>query len=584
MKKKIALVLTFLILLACSQDFSDIAPVGALSDDALVNETGVDLLLIGAYSTLDGIRNNQNGDQWPASGDNWWFDVLSDDAHKGSTDGDQADLFSLEVYDWATGNPYPLGKWRGLYAGVNRANAVIALIGKITDKDFTTELAEARFLRGHYNFELQKIFGNVPYISDENYALTEFNQPNPGPIWAEIEADFEFAVDNLPDTQPEPGRANAWAAKAFLGKTLLYQSKWSDALTILKDVIDNGPYALNTEFVNNFNATGENGPESVFAIQFVADAGQSYNGNQGGTLNFPGGGPLGTCCGFFQPTQDLANAFKTDGSGLPMLDTFNDSDIAHDHGIPSDPNAIVEINGGNVYVPSMDSFVPEAGPLDPRLDYTIGRRTIDFNGFGGNPGKDWIRADFADLSGGYLSKKNMYQQGEDANRGTGSWGEQRSGINYNIMRYADVLLMAAEAAVETNDLPLALNYVNQVRNRAKNMTYVKAINDQGELDESTDAANYQVEPYPSFDSQDYARKAVRFERRLELAMEGHRTFDLRRWGNAISIINEYSVNEARAIPNFALKVRDYQEKHNLMPIPLNAIDLSGGVLQQNPGF
>lgn len=584
MKKKLIYILSFLIILACTDDFTQIAPVGALADEALVNDKGVDLLLIGAYSTLDGIRNNQNGDQWPATGDNWWLDVLSDDAHKGSTDADQADLFSLETFDWATGNPYPLGKWRGLYAGVNRANAVIALIETITDADFTVKLAEARFLRGHFNFELQKIFGNVAYISEENYANTEFNQPNPGPIWEQIEADFQFAAQNLPATQSEPGRANSWAAKAFLGKVHLYQSEWAEALSLLNEVIDNGPYALNAEFLDNFNAAGENGPESVYAIQFVADDGQSYNGNQGGTLNFPGGGPLGTCCGFYQPSQDLANAFKTDGDGLPLLDTFNASDIVNDHGIASDPNAIVEISGTEVYIPSADSFVPEAGPLDPRLDYTIGRRTIDLNGFGGNPGKDWIRADFADLSGGYLSKKNMYHEGETVNIGTGSWGEQRSGINYNLIRYADVLLMAAEAAVEMNDLPLALNYVNQVRNRAKNMTYVKAISDDGTLDPDTDAANYQVEPYMAFPDQDYARKAVRFERRLEFAMEGHRTFDLRRWGNAATIINEYAINEARAIPNFGPKVRAYLDKHNLMPIPLNAIDLSGGVLQQNTGF
>lgn len=549
------------VLVACSEDFTTKPAVGALSDDALANAQGVDLLLVGAYSALDGIRNNQGAADWTVSGDNWWFDVLADDAHKGSTDGDQADLFQLEIYDWQTGNPYIFGKWNGLFAGVNRANAVISLINSLEEGDFSSQLAQARFLRGHFNFELQKIYGNVPYISEENFAATEFNQPNTGPIWDEIEADFQFAVDNLPNSQADVGRPTAWAAKAFLGKVHLFQSDFGPALTLLQDVINNGPYALNAEFLDNFSLAGDNSAESVFAIQFTTDAGQSFNGNRGGTLNFPNPGPFGSCCGFYQPTQDLANAYQTDGSGLPLLNTFNQTDIANDYGVNS-----------------ADPFTPHTGPLDPRIDYTVGRRGIDYNGYGPHIGADWIRATFADISGPYLSKKNVYQAGEDANQGTGAWGQQHSGINYHIMRYADVLLMAAEAAVETGDLATALNYVNQVRNRAKNMTPV--MNEAGDAP----AANYQIEPYVAFPDAAFARQAVRFERRLELAMEGHRLFDLRRWGNTVSVLNDYVSNEARTIANFGTKANAYEARMDLLPIPISAIDLSGGVLTQNPGF
>ncbi len=563
MKKRVIYYVTlFIAALSCSDDFTDLPAVGALSDQALQNEVGVNLLLTGAYSTLDGIRNNQGAAEWTVTGDNWWLDVISDDAHKGSTDGDQADLFEIERFSWATANSYFFGKWVGLYAGVNRANAVIDLISKITEGDFTAKEAEARFLKAHYNFELQKIFGAPAFISVENFANTEFNQPNPGPIWDQIEADFQFAIDNLPPTQAEPGRANAWAAKAYMGKVHLYQGEWAQALTLLKDVIDNGPYALNPNFVDNFNAVGENGPESVFAIQFASDGGLSFNGNRGATLNFPNGGPISSCCGFYQPTQDLVNAFQTDASGLPLLDTFNQTDFKNDYGITS-----------------QTAFTPDTtSPVDPRLDYTVGRRGIDYNGWGENVGKDWVRADFADISGPYQSTKNFYQAGEGGNRGTGDWGQQRAGINYNIIRFADVLLMAAEAAVETSDLASALNYVNQVRNRAKTMPKVQAIDDSG------DAANYVIEPYASFADQAFARKAVRFERRLEFGMEGHRLFDLRRWGVAEQVINTFVANEARTIPNIASKFLPYQSKHNFIPIPLNAIDLSGGILQQNPGF
>lgn len=549
------------IIVACSEDFTTKPAVGALSDDALANAQGVDLLLVGAYSALDGIRNNQGAADWTVSGDNWWFDVLADDAHKGSTDGDQADLYQLEIYDWQTGNPYIFGKWNGLFAGVNRANAVISLINSLEEGDFSAQLAEARFLRGHFNFELQKIYGNVPYISEENFAATEFNQPNAGPIWDQIEADLQFAADNLPNSQADVGRPTSWTAKAFLGKAHLFQSDWGQALTLLQDVINNGPFSLNAEFLDNFSLAGDNSAESVFAIQFTTDSGQSFNGNRGGTLNFPNPGPFGSCCGFYQPTQDLANAYQTDGTGLPLLDTYNQTDIANDYGVNS-----------------ADPFTPHAGPLDPRIDYTVGRRGIDYNGYGPHIGADWIRATFADISGPYLSKKNVYQAGEDGNVGTGAWGQQHSGVNYHIMRYADVLLMAAEAAVETGDLATALNYVNQVRNRAKNMSYVQ--NEAGDAD----AANYQVEPYAAFADANVARQAVRFERRLELAMEGHRLFDLRRWGNAVDVLNTYVSNEARTIGNFGTKANAYEARMDMLPIPIAAIDLSGGVLTQNPGF
>jgi hypothetical protein len=566
MKKKIFyLIGIFTILSACSDEFTEIPAGGALSDAALQNENGVDLLLVGAYSTLDGQRNNLSGNGFAASGDNWWLDVLSDDAHKGSTDGDQADLFSVEVYDWSTANPYILGRWSSIFAGINRANAVIALIATFEDQDLSSKLAEARFLRGHYNFELQRMYGNVPYISEENYANTEFNQPNPGPIWDQIEADFQYAIDNLPDNQGDQvGRPNSWAAKAYLGKVHLQQTDYTAALPLFTDVIDNGPFSLQAEFVGNFESGGENSSESIFGIQFTTDGGQSLNGNIGGVLNYPNPGPFGSCCGFYQPSQDLVNAFQTDATtGLPLLDTFNDADndVANDFGKADD-----------------EAFTPHTGPLDPRLDYTVGRRGIDYNRYGPMPGQSWIRAEFGDISGPYLPAKNVYQSGDTDNVGAGAWGEQHSGINYHIIRFADVLLMGAEAAAETNDIASALTWVNLVRNRAKNMTWVQ--NEAG----TAPAANYVIEPYTSFANQAEAIKAVRHERRLELGMEGHRLFDLRRWGNGVQVINEYIANENRTIPTFASKVNAYTVKNDILPIPITAIDLSGGILKQNDGY
>ncbi|MEM8928038.1 MAG: RagB/SusD family nutrient uptake outer membrane protein [Bacteroidota bacterium] len=576
MKKKFIYLMAILFVgISCGDEFSTTPAIGALSDESLANPQGVDLLLTGAYSMLDGWRENNNrGNQFAVSGDNWWCDVIADDAHKGSTDGDQIELFQIETFDWQTANDYFRAKFTGLYAGVNRCNAALSVINGIDrasllpvdEASIIGQEAEARFLRGHYYFELTKLFGNVSIVSVENYDNLEFSQPNDGPAWEQIESDFQFAIDNLPATradQADPGRPTAVVARAYMGKAHLYQADWANALTEFNAVISSGEFSLSPEYLDNFNAAGENGPESVFAIQFAADAAQSFNGNRGGTLNFPGGGPFASCCGFYQPTIDLANAFRVDGDGLPLFDAFNDDDFLNDYEIESD-----------------EPFTPDTTtPVDSRLDYTVGRRGIDFNGFGEHVGKEWIRAGFNDISGPYLPKKNVYQASEVGdNRGSGAWGQEHSGVNYNIIRYADVLLMAAEAAVEAGDLATALNYVNQVRNRAANTSVVQAIDGSGP------AANYQVGLYTSFPDVGFARDAVRFERRVELAMEGHRLFDLRRWGIAQTVITEYIANETRTIGNFGPKVNGYQPQFDLLPIPLTSIDLSNGTLQQNPGY
>ena len=561
MKKFILLILSIGVIYSCSEEFTEISPVGSLNDASLSNATGINLLLTGAYSVLDGIRNGGPGAPWTKSGDNWWMDVIADDAHKGSTDGDQADLYAIEIYQWDTSNPYFAGRWSALFAGVNRANAVIALINSQDDPGaFTSEMAQARFLRGHYNFDIQRQWVNVPYISDENFAASEFNQTNSGPIWSAIEDDFTYAAANLPANRAggyEIGRPIQSAAKAYLGRAQLYQGKWAEAAANLDAVISSGDYALAANYNDNFRAAGENGPEHIFAIQFATDGGQSPQGNQGGTLNFPG---MIGCCGFYQPSQDLANAFQTDASGLPLLGTYMNTDVASDYGIYSD-----------------EPFTPHAGNLDPRIDFTVGRRGVDYNGHGINPGKATVRAGFGDISGPYISKKNVQHAGDDVNAGTGGWGEQRSGVNYHILRYADVILMAAEAAVETGQLEKARGLVNQIRTRAINSARVTTF-------EAGYTPNYVIGTYDDvWADQATARAAVRHERRIELGMEGHRLFDLRRWNIMVPTLNAYIANEGRTIPTFGSRAQAVSSKHEANPIPIYAIDQSGGTLSQNTG-
>jgi hypothetical protein len=559
MKNRIFYIMLLLMsVLACSEEFSETIEIGTLNPDALANEDGVNFLLTAAYSSLDGVSNASGG--WEATGDNWWMDAISDDAHKGSNDSDQQALFLLETFQWTTGSSYIASKWRALYAGANRANAVISLINGSKDPSkFSNQLAQARFLRGHYYFQLQIMWGEyAAYISDVDYENVEFAKNNGTELWPQIDEDFDFAQKNLPDSQGDIGRATSWAATAYLGKSKLYQSDWAGALGLLETVINGGAYSLLPEYGDNFRQAGEGGPESVFAIEFSTLGGAfAPNGNQGGTLNFQG--PNGWCCGFYQPTQDLVNVFQTSG-GIPLGEDYNKTDVKNDAGLESS-----------------DPFEPHTGTLDPRLDYTAGRRGINYNNWDINPGKSWVRAGFIDISGPYLGKKNVYWNGEDALQGSGNWGQQHSGVNYHFIRYADVLLMAAEAAVETSDLTKALGYVNQVRQRALDSTPIKD-------EEGDDAANYDIGLYApgDFGSQDQARVAVRLERRLELGMEGHRLFDLRRWGVHAQVMNEYIDNESRTIPNFGPKASTVEAKHSLFPVPVGAIDQSSGTLQQNP--
>ena len=566
--RKFSYLLTLLVVFACSEDFTTSPAVGALSDEALKNETGVNLLLTGAYSALSAEVNHGYGNGWGRAADNWTMDVMADDAHKGSTDDDQADLKEVELMNWSPANGYFMARWGVLFAGVNRANAVIALTEGIEGGDFSAQKAEAQFLRANFNFEIQRMWGNVPNIDTEAYQNSEFNQPNSGDIFAQIEADLQAAKAALPDTQNEPGRPTRWAAQAYLGKVYAQQGKYAEALNELRGVIDSNVYSLLPEYGDNFKAKGENGTESIFAIQFTTDSGQSFNANGVGALNFPNPGPFGSCCGFYQPTEDLFNSFRVDANGLPITNYQSLTPLATDYGVNSS-----------------EAFTPTNELLDPRVDFTIGRRGIDYNGYGAHIGKDWIRATFADISGPYLPKKNVYQASEaGATQATGGWGEQLSGLNYHIMRLGGIMLIAAEAAAETGDLGLATDYVNRIRNRAKSSTPVQA------LDGSGPAANYKVEPYPAtFASRDAAIAAIRHEKRLETAMEGQRMFDLRRWdrqnpGYAKNTMNAYFDFEASIIANFGQKVNGYQDKHNVFPIPQQAIDLSGGTLQQNPGY
>jgi hypothetical protein len=441
----------------------------------------------------------------------------------------------------------------------------------VSDATKTRIEAEAKFLRGHYYFELKKIFNNVPYV-DENtdYGKGIDEVQNNADIWPMIESDFMFAWNNLPETQSAAGRANKWAAGAYLAKAYLYQAKYTDAKTLFDNVIANGmtangqKYGLLPEYGTLFRIDGDNSEESVFAIQAAAGTGTINNAQPDFVLNFPyNGGPAG-CCGFNQPSFELANSFRTSG-GLPLLDgSYN-----------SPANELVTDQA----VPAADPFTPDAGTLDPRLDHSVGRRGIPYLDHGKHPGIAWIRDQ--NYGGPYAPKKFIWSKEEESAGGVdkSSWTPGYSALNVMIIRFADVLLMAAEAEVELGNLETARGLVNQVRTRAANPAGFV-------MDGATPAADYVIDTYnTTWTDQALARDAVRFERKLELSGEGHRFFDLVRWGIAGPTLNAYLTYERSKVAATPFSGASFTDKAKYQPIPQREIDILGkDVLQQNDGY
>lgn len=228
-------------------------------------------------------------------------------------------------------------------------------------------------------------------------------------------------------------------------------------------------------------------------------------------------------------------------------------------------------------VASSTAYTPDAGPVDPRLDWSVGRRGIPYLDWQVHPGLDWIRDQ--GFAGPYSPIKFVFYKSQDKTLTDGSsWTDGYSAINYNIIRFADVLLMAAECEVEVGSLATALNYVNMVRNRAKTSTYVKTAS-------GANAANYQISPYTSFADKATARTAIQFERKLELSGEGHRFYDLVRWGIAAPALNAFLAYEAPKLNVGYSGAKFTAGRDEYMPIPQTQIDSQGkSVLAQNPGY
>lgn len=568
--KKYKYILPFLIMcvtVSCNKDFLELNPQGELTEEQLNSQDGVEGLLTGAYALLNGNLNGTFGNY--ASAPSQWLigEVASDNAHKGSSNGDQPNMNLIEQHSPTSTNDNLSGLWDRCFEGIVRCNNTLKQLARLQSEGANPFVearsieiqAESRLLRAHYYFFLRRVFLNVPYI-DEN--TTEYAVVNDTDIYPNIEADLRFALDNLPLEKPkgQVGRVDKITAQAYLGKVLLYEKKYDEALPLFTSVIASRPNLEGLDYTANFDVTRENGPESIFAVQHGvgADGSGGDNGNVGDILNFPYGNGLPiTCCGFFQPSFDLVNSFKTDIGGLPLFDTYRQNPITSDFNQSPAQKAAYQVD--------------KSLTVDPRLDYTVGRRGVPYRDWGVMAGDTWIR----DPSNGgpFVPYKNVIEAAQvPSNSAPGTLNV--TGLNVNIIRLADVYLMAAECNVELENLPAALDLVNTVRRRAAQLP--------PKLISGTPAANYKVAPYTAFSDAAYARRAIQLERRLELAMEGHRFYDLVRWGLAKQTLESYFGFEG----NYFSYIKGilFEPRDEYFPIPQDQLDRSQGVLKQNKDY
>jgi hypothetical protein len=581
------------------------APQGTLNETTLTTKTGVEGTLIAAYRALE--CNYQTAANWGCAVTNWVFgSVASDDAYEGSQAGDQPGIEQIELYQWSAPDAegYLNTKWRAMYDGVARANATLRLLKQVQTSTPTalsaTDAAgirgEAMFLRAHFHFEAYRMWGNVPYYREDDADFRKANESKQQ-VAADLLRDLDSAIALLPVTprNGQPGRATKWTATAYKGRVQMYAGDFAGALTTLRSVQASGPYKLQPSFDQVWTgfAQYENGPETIFAYQASVNDGNGdgENSNYGERLNFPSAGSPFGCCGFHQPSQNLVNYFQVDANGLPLALSNQTSWNANSNEFSAASNTV---------------------PVDPRLDWTVGRSGVPFKDWG-PVGAGWVRQ--LSHGGPYTAKKNVHEQASGAQSNVGWTNTQLNSVNMHVFRYADLLLMLAEAEVEAGSPENARLIVNQIRTRAGQKAqgcglpsdaaaakaevalYPSCAGDARMAvpinDPSITWATYRVGLYNTpWADQATARAAVRAERRLELAMEGQRFFDLRRWGVADVVLNGYLNGigggaEKSRLAQFG-SAAPFTTRHYLFPIPDQQIQLSsvGGTsaLTQNTGW
>jgi hypothetical protein len=483
-KIKSIVVLTLMMFASCGDDFIDVDPQNATSDTFFNTEEEYQSALIAAYDPLHSTYLNVMVGE-----------IASDNTLAGGESAtDVPGIQEIDDMIHTPVNQQLRDIWSWMYGGVNRANFIMEFQDNIDFPNKNAVLAQARFLRAYYYFELVKWFGDIPFVVDRRFVLGEefgLERTPKAEVYAQIEQDLIFAADNLTYTAPEVGRATKGAAQALLGKVYLYQDKFSEAAIVLEEVIGSGFYDLLTDYSTMFENDNENTIESVFEVQYADEAGQgaSFDCLQCSEGNVAVG--FNGIRNYTGPLFDSGFSFNVPVQ--EVVDAFEDGDLRKD-------TAILDIN----------SWAEATGAtFATGFEHT-----------------------------GYYNRKYISRQG-DLNTGDANLTNPN---NYRAIRFADVLLMAAEALNRggINDMQAQI-YLNRVRTRAglpnANVTGTNLTN------------------------------AIYKERRVELVGEGHRFFDLVRTGRASQEIDGFQSG-----------------KHEVFPIPLIEIQLAGSNWEQNPGY
>lgn len=561
MKKtyNIFMAVAIIVSLASCSDMLDTTPQGQFTEEQ-IDDNSVEGLVASAYAGLEA-HFYGNNEAFAGPTTNWIFDVRSDDAYKGGGGTSmEENIHLLEVSEITSDNVSCLNKWQNNYYALSRVHTAMRAIQMASGVNHADQIiGELKTLRAWYYFDLIRIFKRIPYFTENEDSNTKTNDEySREEIFSFIKKDLEEAIVVLPAQKASTGRITRPTAQAILAKVCAFVSDWEGVKANAGAIIASQQYSLFTNFGDMSKIAYNNGAESIFALQ-TSTANDNAHINWSNLLNctYSDGNLYGQGDDFFYASQNLVNAFRTDSrTGLPLLDgSFNEVNVTEDYD----------------------------GTLDPRLDFTVGR--IGFPWRGHTYTRGWCRA--YDVYGEYSNKKAWEAPGVALSGFP--WG--CSSLNFMFIRYADILLLQAEALIETasganastdNNLVEARKLINQVRQRAANS--IDGSYSPQDLDPAK--ADYYVGLYPEdFDgnlawTKDYARLALRMERRLELALEGHRWFDLMRWGNdyLVSTMNKYMNEESKLRQYYA--GRQVSTNEIFMPVPLSEIDNSNGLYKQ----
>lgn len=560
---------------ACD-NFIDVPPTGVVDGDLAYSQP--EKMVTAAYASLGDCWFNYPFNLWP------YGDLGSDDCLKGGGGTTDTGYHPMEIWSTLTSTPGELDElWYRLYCNISRCNrALFSLneygVKELGEKTATQRLGEVHFLRGHSYFKLLTMFRQIPWV-DEHVFENNLQEKTPNneftyqELFAKVINEFEIAYNSLPEEVTDGGgRANKIAAAAYLAKCYLtlawgdgYEA--SDGVNFINqdymkkvveytEVVKNSKYGYLEDFGDIFLPEYKNSKESVFAVQtsgYTEDNTRFGRANWSNTLN----GCWGMwSCGwdFHKPSQNLVNAFKTK-NGLPMFDDYAEADA-------------YPVNG-----------TPSAQKWDPRLFHTVGMPTFPYK-YEAEYTMTTDNSRTPNTYGYFTSLKDVPQRsaGETFE---GSW--QAFAMNDYVFRFTDVMLMRAEALIETGNLEEARLIINDIRSRAansidKHIAYAK------------DYCEIALYPASYFATKETARECLRWERRLEMAMESSRYFDLRRWGIASTVLNKYFETEKNAKYGDVSYGQYYQDAHytagknEFYPVPYNQMYYVPGLYVQNKGY